>query len=213
MARDILDGLFTRTTRLILRAGVVAATVATLLTAWPHAAHAHADLISANPAPNSVATAAVEKIVLTFSERVVLFGSGVTVSDGQQTYTTTPSIAGNVVTAALASPLGGGTYDVTVNFTSSDGHQSTSSYPFSIAANVVVPTTVPASSTTGAPTTTGAATTSTAAPTTTTTVAPKPAEPSTQLPNWALYAAIGLGMVGVAFAVRGIVVLVRRRRG
>lgn len=212
MAGELFDGLLTRVARIAVRTGVVAATVATLLTASPHAAHAHADLVSANPAPNSVAAAAVDKIVLTFSESVVLFGSGVTVSDGQQTYTTTPSITGKVVSAALASPLGGGTYDVTVNFTSSDGHQSTSSYPFSIAASVVVPTTVPASSTTGAPTTTSAATTSTAAPTTTTTVAPKPASSTSRVPNWTIYAAIGVGMIAVAFAVRGIVVLIRRRR-
>ena len=195
-------------------AALVAA-VASLIA--PGAAGAHADLDSASPVPNSVVTSVVTEVVLTFSEPVVLFGDGVTVSNGPEVIRSTPSIAGTTVTAKLATPIGAGTYDVTWNIESADGHRLTQSYPFTIAAGVVAPVTAPGtlpettttSSTPGA--STSAPTTRPADVTTTTTIPAKKAS-GTRAPNWVLYAVPAALLVGLAAAIGGIIRVVRNRR-
>lgn len=186
------------------------------LIARPSPAFAHTDLDSATPVPNSVVATAVSEVVLNFSGPVVLFGDGVTVSNGPQVIRTSPSISGSTVTAKLATPIGAGSYDVTWNIKGNDGHEVTQSYSFSVAAGVVAPITAPGplpeTTATSAPE--GASTTSTTAaadPTTTTTTPPKKKSSSTALPNWALYAIPAALLVGVAAAIGGLVRLVRKR--
>lgn len=197
----------------------IVAGLALAATFAPGLAFAHADLTSSNPAPNSLMSTAVTQVVLTFSEPITLVQPGVTVSNGNQTINTTPTLNDRTVTAVLATPIGAGTYDVTWNIKAADGDTQTASYSFSIAQGVVAP-----AATGGSAATT---TTTVGASTTTSTVLVEPRDASTSTPttteaprssstntaqNWLIYALAAAGIVIVAVVIGGIVRLIRKRR-
>ncbi|MFZ4515645.1 MAG: copper resistance CopC family protein [Acidimicrobiia bacterium] len=202
---------------LIARGAVVVLFALAVVILRPGNAFAHAELVSSNPAPNSVLATPVTKIDVTFNEPVILFGKGIVVANGDRKYPTTASIGGKVVTAFLASPLGGGTYDVTMYVKGKDGHEVTPSFSFSIAATVVVPSTAVTPGTDSSSTTSSASSASTSTPETSTTTTSasttsKPTSSAKGVPSLAIYAAIGAGVVVLALAIRGVIVLIRRRR-
>ena len=215
MTENVID----RTPRNARRAaGTLIAALAVGLLAAPQSAFAHADLESANPAPNSVIGTPVTQVVLTFSEPVTLVQPGITVDNGSTKIATTPTLNDKTVTAVLATPIGGGTYDVTWNVRAADGHEGTGSYSFSIAAGVTAPpaTSAPVTTAVGAPTTATSneliqprdASSSTRPATTT-----APAKESTGTArNWLVYVIVAAGILIAALVIGGIVRLVRKRR-
>lgn len=116
--------------RLFPLATVVAAVV--VATAGPAAAHAR--LISATPAPDSM-VAPTRTLTLVFSERSAPAFSGFDVYDANGTkLQMRPSISedGKTLSGTLARPLAAGAYRVEWRLASSDGHRMTGAYTFMV---------------------------------------------------------------------------------
>lgn len=98
------------------------------------AATAHASLVSATPAPNSV-VAPTRTVSLTFSGRIVATFSDFDVVDATGTKAEV-RIAhgedGKSMTGTLARPLAAGRHTVNWRIASSDGHRMTGSYIFTV---------------------------------------------------------------------------------
>lgn len=122
-----------------MRFGLIAAAAA-LLAAAP--ALAHPKLVSATPAPNSVA-ASPAKLQLTFSEALVANFSGVELvmtdmpgmkmsSPHKMAVTTALASDGKTVVVTLAKPLPRGAYRLDWHVVSTDTHRVQGSYPFKV---------------------------------------------------------------------------------
>lgn len=110
----------------------VAVVAAVALAAGPAAAHAR--LVSATPAPNSI-VAATRTVSLTFSERTVAAFSGfdiVNAAGGKVAVQTSVAEDGKTLNGTLARPLAAGAYRIDWRIASSDGHRMTGSYTFSV---------------------------------------------------------------------------------
>ncbi len=97
-------------------------------------ASAHADLISADPAPGSTVTGSPSAIRLSFSQPL-LSASHVELSTGQfqAVPAVTTQVAGSELRAILAQPLAPATYTVQWTAVSDDGHSTQGSYQFAVA--------------------------------------------------------------------------------
>jgi methionine-rich copper-binding protein CopC len=182
-------------------------------------AHAHSDLVAAEPAPNSIVGAAVSSVTLQFSAPFLFIAPGVTITNtGGQVIPSTPRIDGNRALVTPTAPLTAGTYDVTWNIRADDGHESTGAYSFSIAASVTAPATVttagaPVPSSTVAPVTVPTSSTTTTQPTTTSTAPPSSKDDRARNPfALGIYALVAAVVVAIGALVGGITALVRRSR-
>lgn len=116
--------------RSVLLAPVAVAAVVAL--AGP--ASAHARLISATPAPDSM-VASTRTLTLVFSERSVPAFSGFDVYDANGTklqMRASISEDGKTLSGTLARPLAAGTYRVEWRLASGDGHRMTGNYNFMV---------------------------------------------------------------------------------
>ena len=122
-----------------MRFGLIAAAAAVLAAA---PAIAHPKLVSANPAPNSVA-ASPAKLQLTFSEALVANFSGVELvmtdmpgmkmsSPHKMAVTTALAPDGKTVVVTLAKPLPRGAYRLDWHVVSTDTHRVQGSYAFKV---------------------------------------------------------------------------------
>jgi copper transport protein len=113
-----------------------------LLIAGPIQAEAHAFLVMSDPAAGQRVLASPAVLRLQFTERVVLDGSHVTIqTSGGRTFTTGAlqrSADGTALFVRLPT-LAEGTYQVTWQALSEDGHPSTGDFVFGIGASAVLP--------------------------------------------------------------------------
>jgi len=113
-----------------------------LLIAGPIEAEAHAFLLMSDPAAGQRVLASPAVLRLQFTERVVLDGSRVTIqTSGGRTITTGAlqrSADGTALSVRLPT-LAGGTYNVTWQALSEDGHPSTGDFVFGVGASAVLP--------------------------------------------------------------------------
>lgn len=113
-------------------ASLIALAAAVAFAAGPAAAHAR--LVSATPAPNSIA-ASPRSISLTFSDRTVPAFSGfdvVNAAGEKLAVRTSVSGDGKTLAGTLTRPLAAGAYRVDWRIASTDGHRMTGSYTFSV---------------------------------------------------------------------------------
>lgn len=142
-----------------------------LSVAAPPRAHAHAALVSSEPAAGEQVTAVPTEVVLRFNEQIAAGLALVTVTDGEGVAMTTGSVqvAGDTVTQPLQPRLAAGNYVVRFKVTSADGHPISDAFSFTIPDEVAAagqdPATATASS--SARTTSSPATTPSPSPTTT----------------------------------------------
>ncbi len=138
-----------RTTRHTLVRAALTALVGALVALVPASvASAHSVLISISPKDGATVTTPPTRVVLTFNEDVnqqfdlvrVVDGSGADATEGA------PAVSGSVVTQALRSGLGPGTYTVTFKVVSSDGHPISQRSTFTVA-DPAATASVPASAT------------------------------------------------------------------
>jgi methionine-rich copper-binding protein CopC len=96
---------------------------------------AHAELLSSQPAAGSTVPAGLAALTLTFSEPLGP-GSGLVVfaSQFQTVAGVTSTVAGPVLSAAIAPPLAQGTYTVQWTAVSTDGHPVQGTYQFAVSA-------------------------------------------------------------------------------
>ena len=97
-------------------------------------AAAHVRLVSATPAPNSIAVA-TRSISLVFSDRTVPAFSGfdvVNAAGEKLAVRTSVSGDGKTLAGTLTRPLAAGAYRVDWRIASTDGHRMTGSYTFSV---------------------------------------------------------------------------------
>lgn len=109
----------------------VAAAVVVLATG---SAGAHAALVSATPAPNSV-VAPTRAVSLTFSGRIVSTFSDFDVVDAhgnKAAITISHGEDGKSMSGVLARPLSAGAHRVNWRIASADGHRMTGSYSFTV---------------------------------------------------------------------------------
>jgi copper resistance protein C len=129
------------------------------------AAHAHSDLVSADPAQGANLDAAPSKVVLTFTSQMKAPATVVvTAPDGTALVSGQPAVSSTTVTAALTPTTQHGTYTYAFRAFSQDGHQVSGQVSFTVGeASAASPTgSASASPTSGASTTTAAQKTDTA---------------------------------------------------
>jgi methionine-rich copper-binding protein CopC len=102
-----------------------------------HAAFAHADLQSAEPAAGSAATTSPQQIRLTFSEAVIPRFSSVELKDQAGKLIATGKPTGdpankNVLVVPISEPLPPGNYKVEWHAASEDTHREKGAYAFSV---------------------------------------------------------------------------------
>ncbi|WP_069467483.1 copper resistance CopC/CopD family protein, partial [Actinacidiphila rubida] len=121
------------------RFAALAVAVLALLLGTAVPASAHAALIGTDPASGSVVATAPQRVVLTFSEGVLLSADSLRVLDprGTNVATGTPGHAdvadsGSTATVALRPGLGDGTYTVAWRAISQDSHPVAGAFTFSI---------------------------------------------------------------------------------
>ncbi|WP_309066090.1 copper resistance CopC family protein [Microbacterium sp.] len=119
-------------------AGLTVAAVAVLAAASP--ASAHDALVSSTPAAGEQLAAAPEQIVLTFSNTLIAVeeeadGTAVVVADesGRDWAAGDPVVDGDTVTVPLEEGMPAGSYRVTWQVVSSDGHPTSGEYDFTVA--------------------------------------------------------------------------------
>ncbi|MCI9887228.1 copper resistance protein CopC [Micrococcales bacterium 31B] len=146
---------------------VLLATVFSLfvLTSAPWQASAHDNLVSSDPAPNAVLTAAPERISLAFSANILELGSAIEVKDAAGTLWNSDDlrVAGPVLSISVKADMPSGAYTAVWRAVSSDGHPITGEVPFTV--NLAAPPADP----TAEATNTAATAVGTAAPTGTST--------------------------------------------
>src|SRR5690606_1220891 len=125
-------------------AGAAVAVVAVLAVAAP--ASAHDELVSSSPAFDAQLTAAPEQVVLTFSGDLLALaddnnGTAMTVVDeaGADWVAGDPVIDADTLTVPLKSGMPDGSFTVTWQVVSSDGHPTSGEYAFSLAAAEAAP--------------------------------------------------------------------------
>jgi copper resistance protein C len=145
-------------------------------------AGAHAQLVSANPAPGSTVSAAPSQVRLTFDGPPYDYGLGVVVlsPSGSHLETGRVSVEGNDVVQPIGAVTGSGTITVRWRVVSADGHPASGQYTFLLDAG----------GGSAAPGTVGDAT------------------PSGSGKGWLLLVAAALGVVGLA----ALLLVPRRRR-
>jgi len=111
---------------------VVAITTALLMV--PANALGHAIVISTTPATNAVIKTAPTAVSITFNENINGIGARVQVigADGKHYEAGSPTVAGHVLSAALATGLPQGTATVAWSVISGDGHRVNSAFLFSV---------------------------------------------------------------------------------
>ena len=96
-------------------------------------AFAHASLVSAAPAPGEVVPPALAEIYLTFDENLGLKSTLEVFTTSFQTVpVVVPQVEGNVIRAALATPLAPGAYTVQWTAVSADRDSIQGSYQFGV---------------------------------------------------------------------------------
>jgi methionine-rich copper-binding protein CopC len=105
------------------------------------AAFAHAELVSANPAADSVIGSAPDQVVLTFNEPLMVVADSKTANQIQVTNESgarvdqgDSKLDGAVLSVSLKSDLGEGKYKVEYRFVADDGHAEESNYAFEVSA-------------------------------------------------------------------------------
>jgi hypothetical protein len=101
------------------------------LIAYP--AFAHASLLSASPAPGETVPPGLARIRLEFDDSLAAGSTIVVYGEGFQAVAgISPQVEGNILIAALASPLAPGAYTVQWKAVSEDGHSVDGSYQFGV---------------------------------------------------------------------------------
>jgi len=125
------------------RSGAIAIVLAwALLVAAPINAEAHAFLVKSSPAAGQRVLAGPAVLRLDFSEPVILAGSRVSIKTGGGPVINTGALQRSVDRTALSVQLprlGEGTYQVTWQALSEDGHPSTGDFVFGIGVAAVLP--------------------------------------------------------------------------
>lgn len=124
-------------TAALVAPALVLALLLGLVLAGASPAAAHAELVSTDPEEGAVLEAAPETVTLTFNEPVRLTSQEVAVYDAQgETVDASAGASGVEVTVALtgAADLANGTYVVSWNVLSSDGHPVSGALTFSVGA-------------------------------------------------------------------------------
>ncbi len=121
-------------------------TLAVLLAVTATRASAHAELVKALPAPNSVVTPAPKGVILWFDEPISLAVSSVQVFDNHQAQVDNSDLAlapnDPKQVAVSLKPLADGTYSVVYKVLSAaDGHVTSGSYAFGVGTATSVPVT------------------------------------------------------------------------
>ncbi len=94
---------------------------------------AHASLLSASPAPGETVPPRLAQIRLEFDDSLLADSTFVVYAKGFQAVTgISPQVEGNILIAALASPLAPGTYTVQWKAVTEDGHSVDGSYQFGV---------------------------------------------------------------------------------
>lgn len=182
-------------------AGGAVAVVAMLAIAAP--ASAHDQIVSSTPAADEQLTTAPDQVMLTFSDDLLQLsdneGTAMTVVDesGTDWVAGAPVIDADTVTVPLKSGMPNGTFVVTWQVVSSDGHATPGEFTFSLAA-ADAPSPAATESTAPAETTQPASPAATQAPA------------QTDAAPWPLL--IGLGVVLLVAVVIVIVIATRKRR-
>ncbi|MEO8329310.1 MAG: copper resistance protein CopC [Candidatus Nanopelagicales bacterium] len=164
-------------------------------------ATAHSELISSDPAEDSVIQKAPTAVTLTFGEDVQDQGSAIVVTGPAGTSIsddTTFQVDGTVASVGLNTGQTSGGYVVAYRIVSADGHIVEESFKYTVQLPVDDPSATPTPSVpspTASPDVSGAA-------------APE-SDDSSAAVVWVL----GLGAIGIALLAAVISVLVRRRRG
>ncbi len=103
------------------------------------AASAHAQLVSANPAADSVIVSAPDQVTLTFDEALMVVNDSTTANQIQVTNDAgdrvdqgDSKLAGAVLTVSLKSNLPDGKYNVAYRFVADDGHAEQAGYSFEV---------------------------------------------------------------------------------
>ena len=114
-----------------MRSSVVALSLLVLIASAP--AYAHASLVSANPSAGSALNAAPGEVTLTFTDKLEVAFSRITVTDSTGVDVTQGKIevSGNTMRISLK-PLNGGTYTVNWRAVSTDTHKTDGSFAFSV---------------------------------------------------------------------------------
>ena len=122
----------------------LAAFVAVLAPAAP--AHAHAQLVSADPAQDAALTRIPAVVTLTFSEQLNPDYTTIVVSDAaaRRVPAAAPVTAATAGRLTLTGPLTNGVHTVAYRVVSVDGHTVQGSYPFTLADPALPPAAVPA---------------------------------------------------------------------
>lgn len=169
-------------------------------------ASAHDELVTTDPAVDSVVTEAPTSVSLTFSaellsdagasEMQVLDASGAQVQEG------TPVTEGPTVTQALGGELANGQYRVLWKVVSSDGHPTSGEFAFTLDAAGEGPSAAPSETPTSEPSETAAP-----LPSASTSPAPEPDTTTAQALPWVI-----IGIVAIAIGGAVVYLLIARAR-
>lgn len=112
--------------------GLLVSAAAALLTGMGAApAHAHTDLVGADPAPGSVLGGAAADLTLSFTDPLVAEGTQIVVRDGSgRELAGAPAVSGTQARVPLDGVRGPGRYQVTYRVVGVDGHPVTGAYSF-----------------------------------------------------------------------------------
>ena len=106
-------------------------------------AHAHADLVSMDPAANSTIAAPIDVVRLTFGEDITMLGTTVVVLDPTgHDIATGMTIQGPIVSVALGQFADAGEYHVNYRVNSVDGHIVEGSAAFTYEGSTPTPTAI-----------------------------------------------------------------------
>ena len=191
----------------LARAGALVLAVFALFTWAAAPASAHAALQETTPADGSTLDTPPEQVSFRFNESMLGFGVTVRVTGpGGSVTTGKATVKAKVVTQRLQPDLVPGVYRVAWRVASKDGHPISGTSRFTIAAADLVPTPTPAASPSLTPT---PAVTASLTPTASLNAEDTAATTGdSALP---LVVAGGVGVIAVAVAVTGVVLLRRRR--
>ena len=128
---------------LVAAAALLLGTTTALAVAGPAAAHDR--LVSSDPAPGATLVEAPAAVTLTFSAEIIPDGTFVRVSaDGTDLGDLPLAVDGETVTATLPADLANGSYEVSWQVTSSDGHGIADVLAFTLAVPEPAPVPAPA---------------------------------------------------------------------
>ncbi|WP_083974775.1 copper resistance CopC/CopD family protein [Herbidospora daliensis] len=120
---------------------LILAFVPALLLSFPQPAHAHAHLISTDPAQGAVLQTAPGRVLFTFDEAVRGVPGGVQVFGSKgELVAAKPEVKGAELDVVFPAPLGNGTTVITWRVVSTDGHPISGALTFSVGAPTTVVT-------------------------------------------------------------------------